>query len=175
VSSVCAPGTTGFKHFNPTQKTIGSDSSDPSLFHIENDANGQIEQVFTFTNIPATAKSIGLKWYISETVPEFYSKGTATAGVLILDGTKLDLSGPVLTADAVNGAVDKSFGQEGSVGGAGFGFWADPEFKKPHDHIISGTDLPAKESLSFKIWIKDLGDVLIRQTGQDGLYLQYDC
>jgi hypothetical protein len=176
--ATCAPGTKAFRQFNPTLVTIDASSSDPSLFHLTNDnkANIQIQQVFTFTNIPATASGISLHWYISATVPEFSSDGSATGAVQLLDTSKLDLSAPVLTAAAVNAAIDTESGfPGGNVGGAGFGFWAGPDFPKPHEHAVSGTALPVRPTLSFKIAIRDGGDVVIRQTGQDGLYLSYDC
>lgn len=95
--------------------------------------------------------------------------------MVLLDSSKLDLSAPVLSSSQVSAAIDTASLPNGSVGGAGFGYWADPEFKKPHNHIIRGNGLPAKNTLSFWIAIKDQGEVVIRQTEQDGLYLQYDC
>ena len=84
------------------------------------------------------------------------------------------MNAPILTAEAVANAVDTTSGlPEGRVGGAGFGFW--DEFPRPNDHIVSSLPVPPRSTVVMSIAIIDDGDVVIRQTGQDGLYLQYDC
>jgi hypothetical protein len=173
------PGTKKYQQFSPVIRSIGEPTVDPELLHLFNDpaTNKRLDQVVTFANIPSTATNIQLGWYISTTAPLFTTSGGATAAVLLLDESKLNLqSAEPLTADAVNAAIDTTSGlPDGKVGGAGFGFWDGPDFPRPNDHTVSSTALPRRSSMSMKFALSDTLEVVLKQTAQDGLYLRYDC
>ncbi|KAF2671596.1 hypothetical protein BT63DRAFT_422136 [Microthyrium microscopicum] len=173
--STCSPGTKAFKQFSPTMYTIGVDNPDSTNLHVENttSTNSHTEQVFTFANVPSTATKIGMGWAASKSITEFVTIGSATGEVYLLDPAKLDFTTLPLTSDAVTAAIDPS---NPTVGGAGFGAWGDTKsYPLPQTHIITAAGIENHELLAFKISLRDQGNVKLAQTGQDGLYLQYDC
>ncbi|KIW05708.1 uncharacterized protein PV09_03568 [Verruconis gallopava] len=171
--AVTCPGT-GQKQFLPTLRTINDPTTDPKMFHVAN-TTAVVNQVATFSNIPATASNFVLWWAQSASPPDFRVIGGGTVAVYALDSSKLPRDG-ALTPQAVDAAVDAGLGIPGTggrVGGAAFGGW--PAVKTAQDHLVGQLNAGNRAEFSFKLSLEDASDIWLLQDQQNGWFLRYDC
>ena len=160
----------------PILRTVNDDTTDSQFFHVQNNSftTLTIDQVMTFTDLPASSTNYYLQWAQSTSPQDFKTVGGGTVAVYTLDSTKLPDEG-VLTPEVVEAAIDVTVGPHGTgrIGSAAFGGW--PDSTGAREHLVGDVNATSTTELSFRLTLQEFGEVTLRQDENDGWFLKYDC
>ena len=155
--------------FEPDTYTIYPTEPDRSsartqYLNLSRTATAVQEQVYAFRGLPATAQNCTLRWAVgAERV--FHVNGSGLTEVHQLTGV------PAAGAPVTYTAVQALLGAR--VGGGDFTAWN--EVNGSHAHIVGSVPCAVDMAFTVRMGGQNNGSVQIKQSYEDGWYVEYDC